>query len=84
MDLELGIRMRPLRREPHAHNTNFRALAYAYHAELAEQCLAVSMRVKEIGFLLGLVDTNSFRGGFRAWTGAPIGEFWHVHRQSPG
>ena len=81
---ELGVSARTLRRELHAQHTSFGFVAEAYCTELAKQYLASGNSVKEIAFLLGFVDTNSFRRAFRTWTGARVGEFRRIQRQSAG
>lgn len=73
---ELGISRSTLQRRLRDEKTSFREVLDETRQELAIRYLNNStLRVDEIGAMLGYRDANSFSRSFRRWTGVSPGEF---------
>ncbi|MBD2872379.1 AraC family transcriptional regulator [Paenibacillus arenilitoris] len=67
---ELGMSDRTLQRRLTEENTSFKQLLTQARHELAREYLAdLSLDIKEVAFLLGYEDQNSFYRSFRFWEG---------------
>lgn len=70
---ELHVGERTLRRRLASEGYSFQGLVNELRADLARDYLRSSrMPAKEIGFLLGFQDANSFYRAFRQWTGQTV------------
>ncbi|MCP3025373.1 AraC family transcriptional regulator [Halobacillus sp. A5] len=67
---ELGMSNRTLQRRLHEERTSFKHLLTQVRQELAREYLAdLSLDIREVAFLLGYEDQNSFYRAFRLWEG---------------
>ncbi|RJE85196.1 AraC family transcriptional regulator [Paenibacillus sp. 1011MAR3C5] len=67
---ELGVSDRTLQRRLSDENTNFKhLLTQARHEQAREYLSDPSLDIKEVAFLLGYEDQNSFYRAFRYWEG---------------
>ena len=81
----LGVSRRTLQRRLGQEGTTFSkelaslrhdlALGYLSHAE---------MGVREVAYLLGYLETNSFLRAFRTWTGTGVGQWRAAHGSGGG
>ena len=73
---ELNISPRTLRRHLQDEGFSYQQLLNEFRADMAAEYLqSVSMTAKEIAYLLGFKDTNSFRRAFKLWTGKTVQEY---------
>lgn len=73
---ELNVSERTLRRRLKDEGQNFQALLNQSRVALARDYLRSSpLPAKEIGFLLGFQDANSFYRAFKQWTGETVEDF---------
>ncbi|MGY4688833.1 helix-turn-helix domain-containing protein [Salibacterium sp. K-3] len=67
---ELGMSNRTLQRRLHDEGTSFKHLLTQVRQELAREYLAdPSLDIREVAFLIGYEDQNSFYRAFRLWEG---------------
>ncbi|WJE17170.1 helix-turn-helix domain-containing protein [Halobacillus sp. ACCC02827] len=67
---ELGMSNRTLQRRLHEERTSFKHLLTQVRKELAREYLAdPSLDIREVAFLIGYEDQNSFYRAFRLWEG---------------
>ena len=79
---ELGVSERTLQRRIRDEKGSFRDLLQNARLELAHRYLLdPSMEIKEVAFLLGYEDANSFYRAFQTWEGQSPAE-WRTRRQS--
>ncbi|WP_438433687.1 AraC family transcriptional regulator ligand-binding domain-containing protein [Gorillibacterium sp. sgz500922] len=77
---ELGMSERNLQRRLAEKQTSFKDLTHQARHELARAYLAdSSLEIKEVAFLLGYEDQNSFYRAFRSWEGEPPGRWRSRH-----
>lgn len=80
---ELGMSGRTLQRRLTDENTSFkRLLTEARHEQACEYLTDPSLDTKEIAFLLGYEDLNSFYRAFRQWEGDTPTKWRSVHSAS--
>jgi len=80
---ELGMSGRTLQRRLTDENTSFkRLLTEARHEQACEYLTDPSLDIKEIAFLLGYEDLNSFYRAFRQWEGDTPANWRSVHSAS--
>ena len=73
---DLHISPRTLRRHLQVEGVNFQNLVNEFRVDMAKEYLqSVSITTKEIAYLLGFQDTNSFRRAFKTWTGKTVQEY---------
>lgn len=73
---DLGLSTRTIQRRLAAENTTFQDLLMVVRAEFAKKYLRdTSVSAKEIAFLLGYNEPNSFLRAFKLWTGKTVREF---------
>jgi AraC-like DNA-binding protein len=76
MARELNISARTLRRRLHDEDRSYQQLVNEFRIDMAKEYLrSVSVTTKEIAYLLGFRDTNSFRRAFKLWTGKTVQEY---------
>jgi AraC-like DNA-binding protein len=77
----LNLSARTLRRHLHDEGFNYQQLTNEFRADMAKEYLqSVSITTKEIAYLLGFKDTNSFRRAFKLWTGKTVQEYRATER----
>lgn len=73
---ELNVSPRTLRLHLHDEGLNFQQILQEFRIEMAKEYLrSESMTPKEVAYLLGFKDTNSFRRAFKGWMGKTIMEY---------
>lgn len=73
---DLSMSTRTLSRHLSEEGLTFQQLINEFRSDLAKEYLrSQSMEPKEIAYLLGFLDTNSFRRAFKSWTGLTIKDF---------
>lgn len=73
---ELNISTRTLRQHLNDEGLNFQQVLNEFRIEMAKEYLrSESMTPKEVAYLLGFQDTNSFRRAFKGWMGKTILEY---------
>lgn len=80
---EIGLSVRTLQRRIMEEGKTFRTLLNESKLELASQFLSdPSIDIKEVAYLLGYDDTNSFHRAFREWEGVTPTQWRQANRQS--
>ena len=73
---DLGFNKRVVQRKLSAENTTYKALLNTVREEFAEKYLNdTNISTKEIAFLLGFEESNSFMRAFKRWTGKNVSEY---------
>lgn len=73
---ELNVSPRSLRRHLAGEGLGYQQLLDDFRADMSKEYLrSASMTPKEIAYLLGFRDTNSFRRAFKSWTGQTVHEY---------
>lgn len=81
---ELGMSERTLQRRLAEENTNFKLLlTQARHEQAREYLADPSLDIKEVAFLIGYEDQNSFYRAFRLWEGVTPAN-WRIEHQGTG
>lgn len=83
---ELKISPRTLRRHLSDEGLGYQQLLSEFRIDMAKQYLqSVSITTKEIAYLLGFQDANSFRRAFKLWTGKTVQEYRSLEKKrQPG
>ncbi|MNN59171.1 HTH-type transcriptional regulator VirS [compost metagenome] len=77
---ELGMSDRTLQRRLTEENTTFKQLLTQTRHEQAREYLAdPSLEIKEVAFMIGFEDQNSFYRAFRLWEGDPPSNWRSEH-----
>lgn len=77
----LNISPRTLRRQLQMENTSYQQVVDRFRRDLAREYLGVGMiPAKEVAFLLGYSNPNTFRTAFKAWTGQTVGAYQAAYR----
>lgn len=72
----MNMSARTLRRQLQAEHTSFQRVLDEFRVDLAREYLqAGRMPPKQVAFLLGFSDVDSFRRAFKSWTGQTIRDF---------
>jgi AraC-like DNA-binding protein len=71
----LDISSRTLRRHLRDENTSYQKVLDEFRCDLAKEYLAIGLKPKEIGHLLGYSHPNSFRLAFKSWTGKTVQDY---------
>ena len=73
---KLNISPRTLRRHLQDEGFSYQQLLNEFRIDMAKEYLrSVSITTKEIAYLLGFKDTNSFRRWFKSWSGKTVQEY---------
>jgi AraC-like DNA-binding protein len=80
---KLGMSGRTLRRHLRDEGLSFQNLVTEFRRDLAKEYLrAGDMPPKEVAYLLGFQDVNTFRRAFKAWTGKTIRQYRETSARS--
>ncbi len=73
---ELGVSKRTMQRKLAAENTTFKEQLSIVREEFAKKYLKnTNISTKEVAFLLGYEEPNSFTRAFKTWTGKTVSEY---------
>jgi AraC-like DNA-binding protein len=73
---ELGVSKRTIQRNLAVNNTTFKEQLKHVREEFAKKYLKnTNISIKEVAFLLGYEEPNSFARAFKAWTGKTVTEY---------
>lgn len=73
---EIGVSKRTIQRKLSAENTSFQEILIKVREEFAKKYLKdTKISMKEVAFLLGYEEPNSFARAFESWTGKTVSEY---------